>query len=289
MFLAQHNQYFAWRDGLGLSRVRSQASVPPFMGSPKLWLCLIFLAGLMHAPRVLAGNDAIRLSDFGRVGWTLEVKGAPLAEVFKILTEKMGVPIVSAPSPDTPLTLRCSGPDVQAILSCLLGSGASVMYRRGLPGNPDGIASIRILGSSFARTPVRNANADPSRVAAILEMTRSDDSDTRADGYTRLSQLGSGNETIKRSAFHQGLSDPSGEVRAAALMGLHGVDPEGSRDEMMQGLKDGDPNVRLAALDIVGEGVGSEALLKQALNDPDELVRELARMRLGLPDQSSNP
>lgn len=163
------------------------------------------------------------------------------------------------------------------------------MYRRGLPGNPDGIASIRILGSSFVRSPARNANADPGRVASILEMTRSDDPDTRADGYTRLSQLGSGNETIKRSAFHQGLSDTHGEVRAAALLGLHGVDPEGSREEMMQGLKDGDANVRLAALDVVGEGVGSEAVLKQAMNDPDELVRELARMRLGLPEQNSNP
>jgi HEAT repeat protein len=162
------------------------------------------------------------------------------------------------------------------------------MYRRGLPGNPEGIASIRILGSSFVRTPARNVNADPSRVAAILEMTRSDDPDARADGYTRLSQLGPGNETIQRSAFHQGLSDSQGEVRAAALMGLHGVDPEGSRDEMMRGLKDGDANVRLAAFDLLGNGPGSEALLKQGLNDPDELVKELARLRLGLPEPTEN-
>jgi HEAT repeat protein len=125
-------------------------------------------------------------------------------------------------------------------------------------------------------------------VATILEMTRSEDPDARADGYTRLAQLGAGNDTIKRSAFHQGLSDTSGEVRAAALMGLHGVDPQGSREEMMSGLKDVDGNVRLAALDIMGTESGSEALLRQALNDPDELVRELARMRLGLPEQNSN-
>ncbi len=269
--------------------VLSHVSILSMAWIPRSWLFLLVLMGLMQIPPVHAEDDFIRLSAFGGDGWTLEVKGAPLAEIFKILTLKMGVPIVSAPPPDAPQTLRCSGPDIQAILSCLLGSGASVMYRRGLPGNPDGIASIRILGSSFVRSPARNANADPGRVASILEMTRSDDPDTRADGYTRLSQLGSGNETIKRSAFHQGLSDTHGEVRAAALLGLHGVDPEGSREEMMQGLKDGDANVRLAALDVVGEGVGSEAVLKQAMNDPDELVRELARMRLGLPEQNSNP
>lgn len=271
------------------SRIWSQASVVSTAGILRPWLGVFVLMSFLPVPGVLAEDDSVRLSDFGRAGWTLEVKRASLAEIFEILTRKMGVPIVSAPPPDAPLTLRCSGPDIQAILSCLLGSGASVMYRRGLPGNPDGIASIRILGSSFLRTPAKNVNADPGRVAAILEMTRSDDPDTRADGYTRLAQLGSGNETIQRSAFHQGLSDSQGEVRAAALLGLHGVDPEGSRDEMMQGLKDGDANVRLAALDIVGEGNGSEAVLKQALNDPDELVRELARMRLGLPEQINKP
>ena len=120
-------------------------------------------------------------------------------------------------------------------------------------------------------------------------MTRSEDPDARADAYSSLAQLGAGNETLQRSAFHQGLSDASGDVRAAALTGLHGVDPMGSREEMMNGLKDADGNVRLAALDIVGEGPGSEAILRQALNDPDELVRELARIRLGLPDQTRYP
>lgn len=266
----------------------SQSSIASTTAILKPWLGLFVLMSFLHASRVIAEDASVRLSEFGRAGWTLEVKRAPLAEIFEILTQKMGVPIVSAPPPDVPLTLRCSGPDIQAILSCLLGSGASVMYRRGLPGNPEGIASIRILGSSFVRTPARNVNADPSRVAAILEMTRSDDPDARADGYTRLSQLGSGNETIQRSAFHQGLSDSQGEVRAAALLGLHGVDPEGARDEVMRGLKDGDANVRLAAFDLLGNGPGSEALLKQGLNDPDELVRELARMRLGLPEKDTN-
>lgn len=289
MFLAKATHYFPWRDSLRRSIRLSRTDIISSGGCPKLWVCLLFVVSLVHMPRVLAGEEWIRLHETGRAEWTLDVKRAPLAEIFKALTEKMGVPIVSAQPPDGPLTLRCSGPDVQAILSCLLGSGASVMYRRGLPGSPEAIASIRILGSSFARTPAKTVNTDPGRVAAILEMTRSDDPDTRADGLTRLSQLGSGNAAIQRSAFQQGLSDSHGEVRAAALLGLHGVDPEGSRGEMMQGLKDGDANVRLAALDIVGEGTGSEAVLKQALNDPDELVRELARMRLGLPEDNSNP
>ncbi|MEN9680897.1 MAG: hypothetical protein RLZZ627_790 [Pseudomonadota bacterium] len=248
----------------------------------------MLLAGLSSAPAVYADSETIRLSNSAGRGWVLDVKGASLSEIFRVLTERMGIPVVSAPPPDAPVTIRCSGSDIQAIVSCLLGSGASVMYRRGLAGQPDAIASVRILASSFVRSPGKSANSDPGRVATILEMTRSEDPDARADGYTRLAQLGAGNDTIKRSAFHQGLSDTSGEVRAAALMGLHGVDPQGSREEMMSGLKDVDGNVRLAALDIMGTESGSEALLRQALNDPDELVRELARMRLGLPEQNSN-
>jgi len=248
----------------------------------------LLLWGLSHVPEIRASSERVELSRSEGLGWTLDVKGVPLAEIFNALTEKMGVPIVSPPPPDAPLNLRCSGPDIEAILSCLLGSGASVMYRRGLPGHPEGIASVRILASSFVRSPARNGNTDPSRVASILAMTRSEDPDTRADGYTRLAQIGTGNETIKRSAFHQGLSDASGEVRAAALLGLHGVDPQGSRAEILSGLRDVDANVRLAALDVTGQGPESEVTLKEALNDPDELVRELARMRLGLPEQDPN-
>lgn len=252
------------------------------------WLCLSMILGLSYASGVFADSKTIRLAHTQGAGWILDVNGAPLVEVFGTLSEKMGIPIVSAPPPDLPITLRCSGDDIRAIVGCLLGSGASVMYHRGRPGHPDEIASVRVLASSFARMPARDANADPHRVAAILEMTRSEDPEVRADGYTRLAQLRSGNETIQRSAFHQGLSDPSGEVRASALLGLHGVDPEGSREEMMNGFKDSDGNVRLAALDLMGGGAEAESMLKQALNDPDELVRELARMRLGLPEQTDN-
>jgi hypothetical protein len=261
----------------------SQRRVDPGLGR---WLCLLVLFGMSHVPLASADSGTIELSHAKETGWVLDVKGAPLAEVFRTLSERMGVPIVTAPPPEAPLTMRCSGGDVRAIVGCLLGSGASVIYHMGLPGHRDGISSVRILGSTYVRMPVGNANADPSKVAAILEMTRSEDPDARAEGYTRLAQLGTGNETLQRSAFHQGLSDASGDVRAAALLGLHGVDPMGSREEMMNGLKDADGSVRLAAMDIMGEGPGSEAMLRQALNDPDELVRELARMRLGLPEQN---
>lgn len=247
------------------------------------------ILGLSHASGVFADPKAIRLEHAQGTGWILEVKSAPLIEVFGVLSERMGIPIVSPTPPGVLVTLRCTGGDIRAIVSCLLGSsGASVMYH-GRPGHPDEIVSVRILASSFVRMPAKDVSADPHRVAAILEMTRSEDSDARADGYTRLAQLRSGNETIQRGAFRQGLSDPSGEVRAAALLGLHGVDPEGSREQMMNGLRDSDGNVRLAALDVLGQGPDAEFMLKQALNDTDELVRELARMRLGLPDQHSNP
>jgi HEAT repeat protein len=119
-------------------------------------------------------------------------------------------------------------------------------------------------------------------------MTHSEDPGERADGYTRLAQLNVGDATIKRGAFDIGLSDTSGEVRAAALLGLHGLDPEGSREQMLNGLTDVDANVRLAALDVVGVGQGAAAILNQALSDPDELVRELARMRLGLPEHDGH-
>lgn len=251
-----------------------------------IWWFGLFLIGLGYTPGILAGAQSIQLSHSEPATWTLEVNEASLAEVFKTLSEKMEVSIVSAPPPDEPMTLRCSGPDVRAILSCLLGSGASLIYRRGLPGTHESIGSVRILDSSFIGAPNRDARADPHQVALILEMVRAQDPESRADGYTRLAQLGAGNEMIQRGAFHQGLSDASGEVRAAALLGLHGVDPQGSREEMMNGLNDADGNVRLAALDVIGEGAEAEGFLRQALNDSDDMVRELARLRLRLPENS---
>jgi hypothetical protein len=262
----------------------SQRRVDPGLAR---WLCLLALFGMSHVPLASADSGTIELSHAKEMGWVLDVKGAPLAEVIKTLSESMSIPIVTAPPLDVPITLRCSGQDVRAILSCLLGSGASVMYRWGLFGNPDRIASVRILASSFIGAPNRDARADPHQVALILEMVRAGDPEARADGYTRLAQLGAGNEMIQRGAFHQGLSDASGEVRAAALLGLHGVDPQGSREEMMNGLNDADGNVRLAALDIMGTGPEAESMLKKALSDSDELVRELARMRLGLPEKDT--
>ena len=253
-----------------------------------LWLCLLVLFGMCHVPLASAGSGTIELSRARETGWVLDVKGAPLAEVFRTLSERMGVPIVTAPPPEAPLTLRCSGGDVRVIVGCLLGSGASVVYHMGLPGHRDVVSSVRILGSSYVRKPVRNVNADPSKLAAILEMTRSEDPDARADGYTQLAQLVGGNETLQRSVFHQGLQDGFGEVRAAALLGLHGVDPQGSREEMLKGLSDVDANVRLAALDVIGEGAEAEGFLRQALNDPDDMVRELARLRLELPENNEH-
>lgn len=251
-----------------------------------IWWFGLFLIGLGYAPGILAGAQSIQLSHSEPATWTLELNEASLAEVFKTLSEKMEVPIVSAPPPDEPMTLRCSGPDVRAILSCLLGSGASLIYRRGLPGTHEGIGSVRILASSFLREPTKEANAELHREALILEMTHSEDPEARADGYTQLAQLGGGNETLQRSVFHQGIEDGFGEVRAAALLGLHQVDPQGSREEMVKGLNDVDANVRLAALDVIGEGAEAEGFLRQALNDSDDMVRELARLRLRLPENN---
>lgn len=248
----------------------------------KMWLQFLFLIGCSSLSMALADPQRITLSHGPGTPWTLEAKQASLAEIISLLTERMGIPIVSPPPPDQPLTLKCRGEDIQHILSCLLGSGASVMYRRGLLGQPDGISGVRILASTFAVSAGRKTPADPSHLASLLEMTRSLDPDTRVDGYTRLAHLGSEDQTIRRRVFSQGLMDDHGEVRAAALLGLHGMDPQKSREEMMMGLKDEDSSVRLAALDILGHESGSEGLLQQALNDPDELVRDLARLRLGL-------
>jgi hypothetical protein len=253
-----------------------------------IWFLALLMSGLAESRWACAESNSIGIHRSPEGIWTIEVREAQLSDVFKRLTEAMGVPVISVQPPELPLTLRCSGVDIRVIMGCILGSGASVMYRRGLPGNPEGIASVRVLSSSYAKRKSVVSYAESSRVAGILQMTHSEDPGERADGYTRLAQLNVGDATIKRGAFDIGLSDTSGEVRAAALLGLHGLDPEGSREQMLNGLTDVDANVRLAALDVVGVGQGAAAILNQALSDPDELVRELARMRLGLPEHDGH-
>ena len=121
MLFAEPRNYFGSDDPSGPCHERSEGSIVSSKQGMAFWRSLVLLMGLTLSLGVRADNEAIRLSNSGSSEWTLEVRGAPLGEIFKTLTEKMGVPVVSAPPPDTPLNLRCSGADIRAILSCLLG------------------------------------------------------------------------------------------------------------------------------------------------------------------------
>ncbi|NML14692.1 HEAT repeat domain-containing protein [Azohydromonas caseinilytica] len=129
-------------------------------------------------------------------------------------------------------------------------------------------AGRRLDAELAYRSPIRLAtDADPAiRLQAIS---------TLAEG----SEAGVDRATA-RAALETALSDPDAQVRAQALSGLVSNDSNAAFAYQIQGLRDADPAVRLMAVEtLAAEGEG-RALLQSALNDPDEAVRQAARLQL---------
>jgi HEAT repeat protein len=85
-----------------------------------------------------------------------------------------------------------------------------------------------------------------------------------------------------KATYMGALSDPDGDVRAAAINGLAVLDGPGSNAILSSAMTDADASVRLAALDGLEVDEQSLPLIAQALSDTDESVRALAQLRLGI-------
>jgi HEAT repeat protein len=115
-----------------------------------------------------------------------------------------------------------------------------------------------------------------------LAMTLSSNPEQRARALEQIGRIEKIDEGTLRSAYTDALKDRNGDVRAAAVNGMALLDAEASFPILSSAMSDESASVRLAALDAMDVDEQSLAFIAEALTDPDESVRTLAQMRLGI-------
>ncbi len=113
-------------------------------------------------------------------------------------------------------------------------------------------------------------------------MTLSSNPEQRARALEQIGRIEKIDEGTLRSAYTDALKDRNGDVRAAAVNGMALLDAEASFPILSSAMSDESASVRLAALDAMDVDEQSLAFIAEALTDPDESVRTLAQMRLGI-------
>jgi HEAT repeat protein len=108
------------------------------------------------------------------------------------------------------------------------------------------------------------------------------DADVRARALEQIGRLGQDDPDLLKTTYTEALSDPDGDVRAAAISGLSVLDAKGSIAVLSSAMSDADASVRLAALDGLEVDEQTLPLIAGALSDEDESVRALAELRLGI-------
>jgi hypothetical protein len=283
------------------------------MAAGTLWaVCSLSLSlALSPASATLGSGEDQRVqvlvAEEKQGGIGLEVRQAPLAQVFAEISKKTGVRVIHPALPAEPVSAACRGATVKQVLTCLLGSDADLMFRYSGDAAKDRseprLMEVRVLASTFegggsagcaqdsARCGVEVREAsDPSRmnpaktepedIGKLLEMAKARDPDERARALERLVSVEGVDEATLYDELEKALSDEDGEVRAQAVSGLALKRGAGAVDILRTALHDSDASVRLMAVDGMAADEQGIALLQEALGDSDETVRSLAALKL---------
>ncbi|WP_232420215.1 HEAT repeat domain-containing protein [Nitrosococcus watsonii] len=241
----------------------------------------------------------------------LEVKEAPLAQIFKIIEDQAGVQLHIPSLSQRRVTATCEGTALE-VLKCILGKEVNLVYRyEDKPSANDSKPLLRevwVLNSTPSEPHPLNRNPDqavceamehfpdgqqlpleeeqkaffhlePEEMEKLVLLSRSPDPKRRKEAVSRLALVAEDEDDGGvRSVLTEALQDPSPGVRAQAIFGLTRRD-DAERDSVLRGaLHDSEVGVRLMAVSNAGE---NRAILEMALHDEDRVVRDLARMKLG--------
>jgi hypothetical protein len=241
----------------------------------------------------------------------VEARQAPLGPILDEIARKTGIRVHYSALPREPVTVRCKEATLKEAITCLLGSGADLMFRYGSgpakevsPGRP---TELWVLDSSFRdehpAAPTRNAGqgaggesagpqrqaraeqgngarSEPEDVGKLLEMAGSGDPAVRASAIARLAADAEADERTVSRTLRNALSDEDGDVRAQAVYGLAQRRTADTPAVLKTALQDSDASVRLMAVDSAGTDPDSLAVLREALADSDDTVRALAVLKL---------
>ncbi len=245
----------------------------------------------------------------------LEAKQASWRQVFDRITSEMGVQVHYSALPPVLITATCTGATVKQVLECLLGPNANLIFRyprgpsggdlQGQPveawvmgishgagqrpagvgdGGPCPIAGAqgyaeqpRRLDASTKTEPVA---PDPELTETLVRMAGSEDPAERVSALSQLAVERPVDPAIVQEILETALSDEDPNVRGQAVYAVVRRGGVEAAAVLQDALQDSALPVRLMAVDGLGADEESIALLKQALTDSEEAVRELAAMKL---------
>ena len=262
-----------------------------------LWSCTATSA--VNDADSVEANVRLMITDVAGVGLQLEVRQAPLAKVLDSMTSQTGIRINYSILPEGLVTATCAGP-FENIMACLLDGEANFVFR--YDQQPTHTGSQRqpleawVLGAKIENHPVNASvcssvgiqpntpqiaettpHSPPDLTAELIQMASSDNPEERIEAVGRLLAGGRKGDVTVKETLEAALSDEDARVRARAISSLAHREGAGARAALYEALYDSDVSVRLTA---VGNAGADITLLKQALNDSDERVRQFAGIKL---------
>lgn len=241
----------------------------------------------VDAHRGVAGLEVIQDA---RGMISVQARDVPAADVLTALSSRTGTPIRFEDGKDQRLTASCHGSGLEPVLRCLLGTDADFAFTYDtIPGKAAAqrkLMAVKVLASTFLNLSLASGQQPESKQAPTLSDLQAQvhavDADARARALEQIGRLGQDDPDMLKTTYTEALSDPDGDVRAAAISGLSVLDAKGSIGVLSSAMSDADASVRLAALDGLEVDEQTLPLIAGALSDEDESVRALAELRLGI-------
>ena len=227
----------------------------------------------------------------------------PLSQVLDTIAVKSHIPIHYSVLPEGLVTATCAGSTLKQVLECLLDKKTNFIMNYAHRNNPinqkEQASEVWILGSNFE--PTRNneecavkqsvvnndhltfqenastENSEANQTESLLIMAQSKNASERASAMGALLAEGRVGDPHVKAVLEQGLTDTDANVRAQAISSLAHREGNAVLPAIQEALRDPSAEVRLMAVDGITDDA---ALLQQAINDNDETVRNLAKLKL---------
>jgi hypothetical protein len=243
----------------------------------------------------------------------LEARQASWRQVFDRIASETGVQVYYSALSPVLITATCRGATVKQVLECLLGPNANLIFRypRGpsgadLQGQPveawvvgishgagqrlEGVGDTGPCPTAVAQGGGRRPGPldvstkpvapHPELAETLVRMAGSEDPAERVSALSQLAVERPVEPDIVQEILQTALSDEDPNVRGQAVYAVVRRGGVEATAVLQDALQDSALPVRLMAVDGLGTDEESIALLKQALTDSDQAVRELAAMKL---------
>lgn len=218
----------------------------------------------------------------GPSAWQLQAEQVALPAILQTLQADSGVIIHHSLTAEKPVSATCAADNLPSLLKCLLGESVNLVFGPRQGGVP---SEVWILGSTAAtKTSLECLKPDvvvsgdklgrEMEIQRLREQAGSNDPRQRGNALYALAETGADDVD---DVLSNGLKDASALVREQALGGwvrLYGADA--AIPELYQAINDPVASVRLRAVELSVEPL----LLRQASQDSDNAVRQLAKVRL---------